>query len=63
MLAYCKELLEYKNGMVAIDETKDDKLITALRMAVENGEGVLDKETTSHDDLFDAFRMSSQFWH
>ena len=46
MLAYCKELLEYKNGMVAIDETKDGKLITALRTAVENGEGVLDKETT-----------------
>ena len=22
-----------------------------------------DKEATSHDDLFDAFRMSLQFWH
>ncbi len=35
------------------------KLITALGTAVENGEGMLDKEATSHDDLFDAFRMSS----
>ena len=40
-----------------------NKLITALRTAVENGEGMLDKETTSHDDLFDAFRMSLVFLH
>jgi hypothetical protein len=26
------------------------KLITSLRPAVENGEGVLDKEATSHSD-------------
>jgi hypothetical protein len=39
------------------------KLITALRTAVENGEGMLDKEAASHDDLFDAFRLSLQFWH
>jgi hypothetical protein len=25
-------------------------------------EGILDKEATSHDDLFDSFRMSLQFW-
>jgi hypothetical protein len=30
---------------------------------VENGEGMLDKDATSHDDLFDAFRLSLQFWH
>ena len=39
-----------------------NKLITALRTAVENGEGSLDKEATSHDDLFDAFRMSLLFY-
>ena len=39
------------------------KLITALRTAVENGEGSLDKEATSHDDLMDAFRMSMLSWH
>ena len=39
------------------------KLVTTLRKAVEKGEGSLDKEATSHDDLFDAFRMSLMFWH
>ena len=61
MLAHCKELLEYQNGMVSI-HPRFNKLITALRTAVENGEGVLDKEATSHDDLMDAFRMSLLFW-
>ena len=31
--------------------------------AIENGEGMLDKEATSHEDLMDAFRLSLQFWH
>jgi hypothetical protein len=62
MLAHCKEMLEYKNGQVAI-HPKFSKLITALRTAVEKGDGTLDKEATSHDDLMDAFRMSLQFWH
>ena len=53
MLAHC--------GNLAIDR-RFNKLITALRTAVENGEGVLDKDATSHDDLFDAFRLSLQFW-
>jgi hypothetical protein len=47
---------------IAIHPTKHSKLIIALRTAVENGEGNLDKDATSHDDLFDAFRMSIQFW-
>ena len=62
MLAHCKGLLEYQNGMVAIHHI-DNELITALRTALENGECMLDKEDTSHDDLFDAFRMSLLFWH
>jgi hypothetical protein len=62
MLAQVKELMEYQNGMVAI-HPRFNKLITALRTAVENGEGILDKEATSHDDLFDAFRLSLMFWH
>jgi hypothetical protein len=61
MLAYAKKLMEYGNGVVAINP-KHTKLITALRTAVEKGEGTLDKEATSHDDLFDAFRMSLQYW-
>jgi hypothetical protein len=62
MLSHCKELLEYRNGYVAINP-KYRKLITALRTAVENGEGVLDKGAISRDDLFDAFKLSLRFWH
>lgn len=61
MLAHTKEMMEYHNGQMSIHPSKQ-KLITALRTAIEN-EGMLDKEATSHDDLFDAFRLSLQFWH
>ena len=61
MLAYAKKLMEYGNGVVAINPTHT-KLITALRTAVEKGEGTLDKEATSHNDVLDAFRMSLQYW-
>ena len=54
--------MKYRNELVAINP-KHMKLVTALWTAVENGEGNLDKEATSHDDLFDAFRMSLIFWH
>lgn len=37
---------------------KFDKLIASLRTAVEKGEGMLDKEATSYDDIFDAFRLA-----
>ena len=62
MLAHCKEMLEYRNGLVPI-HPRHNKLITALRIAVENAEGSLDKDATSHSDVFDAFTMSLQFWH
>lgn len=62
MLAHCKEMMEYRNGNVAI-HPGHSKLITALRTAVENGECSLDKDATSHDDLFDGFRLALQFWH
>ena len=42
MLAPTKELLEHQNGMVAI-HLRFSKLIIALRTAVENGEGAIDK--------------------
>lgn len=54
--------MEYRNGYVAINP-KFTKLIIALRTAVEKGDGTLDKEATSNDDCFDAFRLSLQFWH
>jgi hypothetical protein len=61
MLAYAKKLMEYGSGVIAINP-KHTKLITALRTAVEKGEGTLDKEATSHNDVLDAFRMSLQYW-
>jgi|RhiMethySRZTD1v2_1073278.scaffolds.fasta_scaffold1475850_2 hypothetical protein len=62
MLAHFKQMWEHEGDAVAINPVHS-KLITALRTAVENGEGMLDKEATSHEDLFDAFRMTLQFWH
>jgi hypothetical protein len=62
MLVHCKRVLEYNGGSIAINPMHS-KLTTALRAAVENGEGMLDKDATSHDDLFDAFRLSLVFWH
>jgi hypothetical protein len=38
-----------------------DKLITALRTAVDN-DGTPDKEATSYNDMFDAFRLA-KFYH
>lgn len=62
MLAHCKEMLEYRDGYVATNPVHS-KLITALRTAIDKGDGTLDKEATSQDDLFDAFRLSLQFWN
>ena len=56
MLGNVKMLMERDGGYVAINP-KFDKLITSLRTAVEKGEGMLDKEATSYDDVFDAFRL------
>ena len=39
-----------------------DKLITALRTAVDN-EATLDKEATSYDDILDGFRLALQFYY
>jgi hypothetical protein len=60
MLGNCKMLLERDGGYIAINP-KFDKLITSLRTAVEN-DGMLDKEATSYDDVFDAFRLAMHFY-
>jgi hypothetical protein len=39
-----------------------DKLITSLRTAVDN-DGTLDKESTSYNDIFDAFRLALKFYY
>jgi hypothetical protein len=43
-------------------EDRFDKLITALRTAVDNN-GVLDTRATSYNDIFDAFRLVLKFYH
>ncbi|MGB6629460.1 MAG: hypothetical protein WBE61_15145 [Nitrososphaeraceae archaeon] len=62
MLGNVKMLMERDGGYVAINP-KFDKLITSLRTAVEKGEGVLDKEATSYDDVFDAFRLATRMYY
>lgn len=47
---------------VSIKPDRFDKLITALRTAVDN-DGTLDKESTSYNDIFDAFRLALKFYH
>jgi hypothetical protein len=46
-----------------MDIQRHSKLITALRTAVEKGDGSLDKDATLFDDCFDTFRLSLMFWH
>ena len=54
MLSHCKMLLE--DGSIAINPVFD-KLVTSLRTTIEDN-GMLDKETTSYNDIFDAFRLA-----
>ena len=54
------DVLEHEPRKIAINPDRFDKLITALRTAVEN-EYKLQKEETSYDDILDAFRLSLQF--
>jgi hypothetical protein len=62
MLGHCKMILEDEGGRIAINPDKFDKLVTALRTAVDN-DGMLDKEATSYNDIFDAFRLALRFYH
>jgi hypothetical protein len=55
-------ILEDDRGKIAINPDKFGKLITALRTAVDI-DGTLDKETTSYNDIFDAFRLALKFYH
>ena len=48
--------LFFERNSVAIN-LRFNKLITSLKTAVEN-DGSLDKEATSYNDIFDAFRLS-----
>ena len=54
MLGHCKMLLE--RGYIAINPSFE-KLITSLRTAVAE-ENILDKDSTSYADVFDAYRLA-----
>ena len=54
-------ILEDEQRKIAINPVFD-KLITSLRTAVDN-DGTLDKESTSYNDIFDAFRLALKFYH
>jgi hypothetical protein len=58
LLSHTVYLVE--SGQVAMHQ-QFDKLITSLRTAVAN-EFALDKEATTFDDLFDAFRLSLRYF-
>ncbi|MFL6471942.1 MAG: hypothetical protein ACJ71H_13945 [Nitrososphaeraceae archaeon] len=62
MLGHCKMILEQDPGKIPINPDRFGKLITALRTAVDN-DGTLDKESTSYNDIFDAFRLALKFYH
>jgi len=61
-LGHCKMILENVDGRIAINPDRFDKLITALRTSVDH-DGTLDKESTSYNDIFDAFRLALKFYH
>ena len=62
MLGHCKMILDTDGGKIAINPDRFDRLITALRMVIDN-DGVLNKEAISYDDIFDAFRLALKFYH
>ena len=62
MLGHCKMIFGKDSAHIAINPDKFDKLITALRTAVDN-DGTLDKESTSYNDIFDTFRLALKFYH
>ena len=62
-----EEEQEEETGETAVNQvfwsndSKSHFLIIALRTAVDN-DGVLDKEATSYNDIFDAFRLALKFY-
>jgi hypothetical protein len=53
---------EHESRKIAVNPNRFDNLTTALRTAVDN-DGTLDKESTSYNDIFDAFRLALKFYH
>ena len=53
--------MEDGGGRIAINPVFE-KLIVSLRTAVD-ADGTLDKESTSYNDIFNAFRLALKFYH
>jgi hypothetical protein len=61
MIIHTKGLLEFEEPIIAINP-KFEKLTTALRTAISDDLGKLDKEATSCDNVLVAFRLSLQLF-
>ena len=61
MLGHCKLIMEDDDPRRIAINPVFDKLITSLRTAVD-ADGTLDKESTSYNDIFDAFRLALKFY-
>ena len=61
MLGHYKMILENDGGERIAINPVFDKLLTALRTAVDN-DGTLDKEAISNNDIFDALRLALKFY-
>jgi hypothetical protein len=62
MLGHCKLILEENEPRRIAINPVFDKLITSLRTAVDM-DGGLDKESTSYNDIFDAFRLALKVYN
>ena len=62
MLRSYLQILGQAPRKITINPDKFDKLIAALRTAIDNN-GTLDKEAISFNDIFDAFRLALKFYH
>jgi hypothetical protein len=51
MVGHCKMIFEKDSGRIAINPDRFDKSISALRTAVDNDCGTLDKGYTSCNDI------------
>lgn len=61
MSSHSKRLLDDSRGLISINP-KFSKLITALRGAIFDETGKLDKDESPHNDLLDTFQMMSMFF-
>ena len=61
MLGHCKLILEENDPRRIAINPIFDKLIISLRTAVD-ADGTLNKESTSYNDIFDAFRLALKFY-